>query len=228
MDKGTSDHGPHEPVNVDPSGFNPVALLPYGLTTANVFSAMRDFVSFLGFINNELYRREVARLETIMMAANFSSLVGEFIHGTIPKYCPSLVRNQYHNGHPDLIPHASFPHDRVQYGHEGIEVKASRYDSGWQGHNPENVWLMVFVYESNVPRDEGMGVKAKSFRFLRVYAAELGMEDWKYYGRSEQSRRTVNASIIKSGRGKMIANWIYRAPDEPIMPISLPESVEDE
>ena len=37
------------------------------------------------------------------MPANFSSMVGEFMSATIPKYCKTLAKNTYHNGHPDLV-----------------------------------------------------------------------------------------------------------------------------
>ncbi len=79
----------------------------------------------------------------MLMSANFSSIVGEFMSATIPKYCGSLAKNRYHNGHPDLVPADIFVDNAVQYSSEGVEIKASRYSSAWQGHNPENVWLMV-------------------------------------------------------------------------------------
>jgi hypothetical protein len=111
---------------VDRGCFNSSALLPYGCTIDHVYRAMRDFVDFLGFINTQLNTRGLVRLEVMLMPANFSSLVGEFIINAIPKHCPSLVKNQFHNGHPDLIPTAMYADDAVQYAHEGIEVKASR------------------------------------------------------------------------------------------------------
>jgi hypothetical protein len=97
---------------------------------------MNDFIDFLGFINQQLYSKRIERLEVMLMAANFSSMVGEFMISNIPKYCSSLVKNQYHNGHPDLIPIGMFPKNAVQHSQIGIEIKASRYSSGWQGHNP--------------------------------------------------------------------------------------------
>ncbi len=90
------------PHPVDPRGFNPHTVLPYGLTAAHIQSAMSDFVNFLGFINSQLHSREIERLETMLMPANFSSMVGEFMGSSIPKYCPTIVKNQYHNGHPDI------------------------------------------------------------------------------------------------------------------------------
>lgn len=119
------------PTPIDPAGFNPNAILPYGLTTNHIAAAMTDFLNFLGFINTRLNAEQIPRLESIMMSANFSSLVGEFMNAGIPKYCTTMVKNKYHNGHPDLIPSGMFPDDAVQHASEGIEIKASRYDRGW-------------------------------------------------------------------------------------------------
>ena len=124
---------------------------------------MQDFVSFLGFINQQLHEQELSRLESFLMPANFSSMVGEFMNETVPRYCPTLVKNQYHNGHPDLIPAGMFNGDSVQYTQTGIEIKASRHKSGWQGHNPEAVWLLVFYFDSNTVRDKSKNVAPKPF-----------------------------------------------------------------
>ena len=99
-----------------------------------------------------------------------------------------------------------FPDNKVQYATEGIEVKASRYERGWQGHNPESVWLLVFVFDSNRPQD----TEPRPFKFKSVYSAYLEKEDWKFSGRSETSRRTITASIIQSD-DKLVQNWIYLA-----------------
>ncbi|MBI3959041.1 MAG: hypothetical protein HY328_09550 [Chloroflexi bacterium] len=197
------------PAPLVPDGFNPKCLLPYGLTVEYVRQAMGEFLEFLDFINQQLYTKNLPRLESFLMPANFSSIVGEFMNLTIPNYCPGLVRNQYHNGHPDLIPAGMFPNNSTQYAHEGIEIKGSRHSSGWQGHNPEAVWLMVYNFDSNTSRDSGLGIPPKPFRFLGVYAAKLEESDWNFSGRSESSRRTITASVNRSGVGKMRDNWIY-------------------
>ncbi|HRJ40465.1 MAG: hypothetical protein KJZ86_03490 [Caldilineaceae bacterium] len=170
---------------------------------------MAEFLEFLGLINQQLFTKNLPRLESFLMPANFSSIVGEFMNMTIPKYCSTLVRNQYHNGHPDLIPEGMFPNDSIQYAHEGIEIKGSRHSSGWQGHNPEAVWLLVFTFDSNTSRDSGLGIPPKSFRFVGVYGAKLEESDWNFSGRSETSRRTITASVNRSGVGKMRDNRIY-------------------
>lgn len=194
------------------NGFNPKTVLPYGLKAAYIRSAMQDFLDFLGFVNTQLHSKGIERLETMLMAANFSSMVGEFMGTNIPKYCDSLARNRYHNGHPDLIPAGIFDDDAVQHSQKGIEIKASRYDRGWQGHNPEKVFLMVFVFESNGPQDDYKGLPSIPFRFKTVVGANLKKTDWKYSGRSASSRRTITASVAKSGYEKMKSNWIYNDP----------------
>jgi hypothetical protein len=194
------------PVPVDSNLFNPNSILPYGLTTEHVRRAMVDFVDFLGFINQQLHTKEIPRLESFLMPANFSSIVGEFMNISIPKYCPGLAKNQYHNGHPDLIPRGMFPNNAIQYAQDGIEVKGSRHASGWQGHNPESVWLMVFHFDSNTSNDRRKGIGPKAFRFRGVYVAKLEKEDWTFSGRSATSRRTITASVNRNGVEKMKAN----------------------
>lgn len=198
------------PVPVNPSFFNPNCVLPYGLTAEQIHQAMIEFTDFLGFVNQQLHTKEIPRLESFLMPANFSSIVGEFMNISIPKYCPSLVKNQYHNGHPDLIPRGMFPNNAVQYAQDGVEIKGSRHASGWQGHNPESVWLMVFHFDSNTSNDEKKGSDPKPFRFMGVYVAQLEMEDWTFSGRSATSRRTITASVNRNGVEKMKANWVYK------------------
>lgn len=197
------------PRPVKPERFNSDCVLPYGLTTQHLYQAMTDFIDFLGFINQQLFTKDIPRLETFLMPANFSSIVGEFMNMSIPKYCSNLVKNRYHNGHPDLIPKGVFPDDAVQYAVDGIEVKGSRHKSGWQGHNPEDVWLMVFYFDSNTSNDAKKGFEPKPFVFRGVYAAKLEKDDWNFSGRSATSRRTITASVNQSGLQKMRANWVY-------------------
>ena len=199
------------PSPIEAGSFNPSARLPYGLTADSIGRAMGEFHDFLSFVNTQLGQRGLARLETILMPANFSSLVGEFVANVIPRHCSGLVRNRYHNGYPDLIPARRFPEDAAQHGDAGIEVKASHYPSGWQGHNAEVGWLMVFVFDSNRPRDLDQGMTLRPFRFVKVVAAQLDREHWSYSGRSGASRRTITASVIKAGCQLMDENWIYLA-----------------
>lgn len=200
------------PVPIDESCFNPYAILPYGLTVEHIRLAMNDFVNFLGFLNQTLNDKGIERLESMLMQANFSSIVGEFMSSAIPKYCQTIVKNRYHNGHPDLIPAGRFPADAVHHAQEGIELKGSRHLRGWQGHNAEDAWLMVFSFDSNVQPDASRGVPPRPFSFLQVAGARIDQADWQFSGRSDTSRRTITATVRRSGYDKMMANWIYKVP----------------
>lgn len=151
------------PVPLDPSLFNSNCTLPYGLEVNHIEKAMEEFLSFIGFINQQLYSKQMPRLESFLMPANFSSIVGELMNASIPKYCSGLVKNQYHNGHPDLIPAGKFPDNSVQYSNDGVEIKGSMHSRGWQGHNPESVWLMVFYFDSNTSNDKKKDIGPKPF-----------------------------------------------------------------
>jgi hypothetical protein len=189
---------------------NSSAKIPYGVTAEHIFEAMRAFTDFLHGIDSGLMEKSIARLEDMLMPANFSSIVGEFVVATIPKYAPTVVKNRYHNGHPDLLPAGKYPGDAAQHaGADGIEVKASRYLSAWQGHNAEDAWLMVFVFDGGRPADVVKHIEPKPFRFLMVSGAMLSKADWKFAGRSDTSRRTITASVTPAGAEKMKKNWIY-------------------
>jgi hypothetical protein len=200
------------PIPIRPKDFNPAAVIPHGLTVKHIRQAMNDYLDFLGFINTQLHTREIHRLESMLMQANFSSMVGEFMSAAFPKYCSTIVKNQYHNGHPDLVPAKLYPNNAIQHGSEGIEIKASRYLRGWQGHNAEDVWLMVFAFDSSTPPDESKGIPPRPFRFRLVAGAYIEKADWTFSGRSGTSRRTITASVNRSGYNKMLANWIYKEP----------------
>jgi hypothetical protein len=204
----------YTPEKPDARCFNPKAVIPFGVTTEHICRAMTEFTDFLEFLDLQLFTKKMPRFEDFLMPANFSSMVGEFMGANIPKYCNGVVKNAYHNGHPDLLPTGKYPKNSAQHaGSDGIEIKASRYGKSWQGHNEENVWLMVFVFESGRPTDVAKGIPSPKFRFLKVLGAMLRQSDWRFADRKKTSRRTITASVLPSGCEKMEANWIYRAPD---------------
>lgn len=190
--------------------FNPPAQIPYGCTVEHIRETMNGFLDFLEFVNTQLHTKGIPRLERFLMPANFSSIVGEFMTVNLPNHCLTIVKNNYHNGHPDLLPKGKYLGDSILHADEGIEVKASRYTRGWQGHNPEDTWLMVFVFDANRANDNVKGIQPFPFRFLKVVGALLKKSDWKFSGRTGKSRRTITASVTRSGYDKMEENWIYR------------------
>lgn len=196
------------------NNFNPCAELPHGVEVSHIRNSMNSFIEFLNFVNCQLSTKNMGGLETITMPANFSSIVGEYMCTTIPDHCGSVVKNNHHNGHPDIIPRGRFKNDSLQHGTEGIEIKASRYLKGWQGHNAEECFLMVFCYEAGRPSDQVKKVPKIPFKFLFVGAAKLEFADWSFSGRSGISRRTITASVRRSGYEKIMNNWIYKDDNE--------------
>ena len=194
------------PIQVQRTGFNSDACLPHGLSNDHLYDSMSDFIKFLGVVNKQLHVEKLGRMESFSMPANFSSTVGEFLITRIAEHCPGLVKNTYHNGHPDLVPVDVYEDNSVLHGDQGIEVKASRYEKSWQGHNAETTWLMVFVFDVNSPNDPN---PVRPFRFRRVLGGQLEQTDWSEAGRTGTSRRTPTASVLKPGSDKMEANWIY-------------------
>ena len=70
---------------------------------------------------------------------------------------------------------------------------------------------MVFCFDSNASRDKGLGIEPRPFRFVKVVGARCERKIGSSPGGSATSRRTITASVTRSGFDKMEANWIYRA-----------------
>ena len=111
-------------------------------------------------------------------------------------------------GYPDLLPAGRYATALILKDEEGIEVKASIQKGGWQGHNPETGWIMVFRYMVG-EQDDGSSVP---LTFTEILCAKLSEEDWSFSGRKGPSRRTPTASITASGVEKLRSNFIYRLP----------------
>lgn len=181
--------------------------LPYGLTVETIKATMEEVYHTLHIINLSLVQAGLSRLEETMLGNSFSGLISELIVKALPKYSHTLVRNVKVGGHPDLIPIGKYSENSVLSGDEGIEVKASMQASGWQGHNPEAGWIMIWQYT----KDEiTQPIKNRNLsQFQRVLIARLEKEDWSFSGRKGQSRRTPTASILKSGTQKLLSQAVY-------------------
>ncbi len=195
--------------NVHPRGFNHQLSLPYGLRVAEVRAAMEDIYDFLHNVNRFLTEKGWDRLEEILEAATFSGVLSELAVQSTSRQSASLVKNQFHNGRPDLLPIGTYPGDAVLQGGQGIEVKASRHES-WQGHNIESGWIMIFQHQ--VDTQTQPIENRQPTRFVRVLIAQLQEEDWSFSGRRGTSRRTPTASILRSGKEKLLANPLYLDP----------------
>ena len=196
--------------NLHPRGFNYDVSLPYGLRAAEVRAAIEDIYDFLHNVNRFLTEKGWDRLEETLMAATFSGMISELVVQSMSKQSASLIRNQYHNGRPDLLPRGHYPNDAVLRADEGIEVKASRNEGGWQGHNVESGWIMIFQHQ--VDLETHPIEQREPTKFVRVLIAQLKEEDWSFSGRRAGSRRTITASVVRSGMEKLLAHPLYLDP----------------
>jgi hypothetical protein len=162
----------------------------------------------VGFIDTQLRAQKMARFEDILMAANFNGMVGEFMSRTIPKYCRTVVKNTRHNGRPDLLPAGKYLNDAAQHaGTDGIEIRASRYLKSWQTHKAEDMWLLMFVFQSgrvNPKVSEPVG-----FKFLIVAGGPITKADWPAR-KPEASHAISGESVTTSAAERLMSNWIYK------------------
>lgn len=186
--------------------WNPGAVLPYDLKLEEVKAAVSDVYELLHTLNRGLIAGGQQILEAIVLGNTFSGMLSEFIVRSLARHSTTLARNERVGGHPDLLPKAHYQTFSVLKGEVGIEVKTSRQPGGWQAHNPERCWVMIFRYE--LAEMEPW----KPTRFVEILCAELTKKDWSLAERKKTSRRTRTVSINSSGLLKLRKNFLYREP----------------
>lgn len=196
--------------------FNPNADLPYGVEPNEVREAIKSFYDFYQDLNEFLMLEDHGRIETVLRANNaLSDFIGNAATEELANATDALIVNQKPDGFPDLLPvendaYAAEDYE-VHHGEHGIETKCSKSNGGWQAHNNENAWFIVFRYERGDPEDSIDDMDP--IRFVQILAADLNEDDWSHSGRSGDSRRTITSSIIKSGMDKLRSNPIYQDPE---------------
>lgn len=196
--------------------FNPNANLPYDVIPEEVGEAIQEFYDFYGDLNEFLLAEDHGRLETVLRANNaLSDFVGNVATEELANVSDALTVNQKPDGFPDLLPldnneYAAQDYD-IHHGNEGIETKCSKSNGGWQAHNDESAWFIVFRYTRGDPEESIEDMEP--IRFVQVLAANLDEDDWSHSGRSDESRRTITSSIVGSGMHKLRSNPIYEDPD---------------
>ena len=134
------------PTQLDPRYVNPRASLPYGLRVDEVEKAVSETYRLLHGVNDYLVGAGFLSLEALLLGNSLSGIVSEFLVKNIARASATLEANLKVGGHPDLLPKGHYSSNLVLKGEAGIEVKSSIQRGGWQGHNPEDCWLMVFRY----------------------------------------------------------------------------------
>lgn len=195
--------------------FNPDAELPYGVSPNEVRTAIQEFYDFYAGMNQFFLEEGHGRIETILRANNaLSDFIGNVATEELANASDDLIANQKPDGFPDLLPvdndeYAAQDY-KVHHGDEGIETKCSKSQGGWQAHNNEEAWFVVFRYERGDPDDDIH--EMDPIRFVQILAADLTEDDWSHSGRSDKSRRTITSSIVASGMHKLRSNVIYEEP----------------
>jgi len=182
--------------------------LPYGLTVGEVEEAAAETYRLFHGLNDYLVGGGFRPLEELLLGNSLSGIISEFLVKNIARASAALEVNLKVGGHPDLLPRGYYSSNLVLKGDEGIEVKASIQKGGWQGHNPEDCWLMVFRYGVG----EQDGGELMPLTFVEILCARLTKSDWSFSGRKGASRRTPTASITATGVEKLRDNFIYRLP----------------
>ncbi|MCC6542863.1 MAG: hypothetical protein IT225_11645 [Flavobacteriales bacterium] len=188
---------------------NRAATLPYGLTVAEVAEAVGETYRLFNGLNGFLTSSGFRPFEELLLGNSLSGVLSEFLVKNIARCSDKVLANVKVGGHPDLLPVGVYSSDQVLKGHEGIEVKSSIQRGGWQGHNPEDCWLLIFRYIIGKQKDG----KIVPLTFVEILCAQLTKADWSYSGRKGESRRTPTASITTHGMVKLRSNAIYRLPE---------------
>jgi len=196
--------------------FNPNSNLPYGVEPEEVKASIKEFYDFYSDLNDFLLSEDHGRIETLLRANNaLSDFVGNIATEELAECSDTLIHNQKQDGFPDILPrdneeYASQNYE-IHHGDDGIETKCSKSSGGWQAHNNESAWFVVFRYERGDPESDPR--EMEPIRFVQVLCANLTEDDWSHSGRSEDSRRTITSSIVESGMDKLRSNPIYEDPD---------------
>ncbi len=196
------------PTKLDPRYVNRRVILPYEFRVKEVEKAVAETYRLFHGLNDFLEGGGFRPLEELLLGNSLSGIISEFLVKNIARASATLEANMKVGGHPDLLPRGHYSSNLVLKGDEGIEVKSSIQRGGWQGHNPEDCWLMVFRY--------AIGEQAKGesvpLTFLEILCAKVDRSDWSFSGRKGTSRRTPTASITASGVEKLQHNFLYRLP----------------
>lgn len=158
--------------------FDLSVLLPEGLTVDHLEAAMRETRGVFKAVNDGLRNYGLPSINGLIRRNQYSGLVSDILTRMLDKH--SDFKKLENTAFPDL----RNPKTRV-----GIEIKATTRDPwGTVGHNVASGWFLTAEYRID---NEGLP------EFSRIWVGELVEEDFIFRGRSEESRRTITASVRK-------------------------------
>lgn len=190
----------------DRTKFNQDLELPYELRLRDFELAMQDVYDFFYDVNTFLTRKGLHRLEDMLRPAAMSGLISDMLTASLAQHARSLVENQYHNGHPDLIVTGVYPNNSVKSGEKGVEIKTTRKAGGAvDTHGARDQWMCVFVYSVD-NQTEPAHDRAPAI-FKELYLGHVTVEDFRKNARGELGTRT--ATLDRYGIAKLRNSWVY-------------------
>jgi hypothetical protein len=201
---------------VDRSGLRQPAdlpwALPHHLNPQVVFRLVEDLHQLLYDLNTQLDARGYEPMERLLDSAGFSGFISRAIADRIAAQSRALVLNRYHNGYPDLLPRDTYAQDSVAHGAlGGLEVKASRYETGWQAHGQRAGWFCIVQFDLDL--DEAIARRDRQpTKVVGVYVAELEQDDWSWQPAAEGKIRSGTASVKPVGMEKLRSGAVWVDP----------------
>lgn len=193
---------------LDPSKFNPLAVLPYELRLDDIRAAVQDVYDFFHDVNTGLEAKGLDRLDDTLRPAIMSGVLSDMLTASLAKHSRTLVVNQYFNGHPDLVLKGEYAGNAVRAGDKGIEIKTTRKTGGAvDTHGAREQWMCVFVYGVDNATEPARERRAMSF--TEIYLGYVTVADFRRNERGELGTRT--ATLHAQGVSKLRQSWIYRA-----------------
>jgi hypothetical protein len=184
--------------------------LPYNLRPVDLHRMVEDIYDMLHEVNVKLHEMGYDRMEELLDSAGYSGFVSRSAVDRIDRFSKGLVRNNYPNGYPDLLPRGVYAGDRVQHGEQGgLEVKATRSETNWQAHGPRSGWFCLLKF--NFDDDDAKALHDREPTVIEaVMVSELSKDDWNWQPAKEGRIRSGTASVKPSGRVKLRngAVWI--------------------
>lgn len=192
---------------VNQSKFNTACTLPYSLRAKDFEMAMQDVYDFFFDVNNLLSSKGLTRLDDMLRPAGMSGLISDMLTASLARHSRTLVENEYHNGHPDLIVRGKYANNAVKSGKDGVEIKTTRKPGGAvDTHGARDQWMCSFVYV--VDNATQPAVDREAMQFTEVYVAQVVEADFRKNERGELGTRT--ATLDRAGLVKLRACWLYR------------------
>lgn len=192
---------------VDDSGFNSRAVLPFQLRLKDFELAMQDIYDFFYDVNTALIGKGLQRMDDMLRPAIMSGLLSDMLTASLARHSRTLTENEYFNGHPDLIVKGVYAGNSIKSGSEGVEIKTTRKAGGAvDTHGARDQWMCVFVYMIDAESEPANA--RRPMTFTEVYLGEVTREDFRKNARGELGTRT--ATLHKDGVAKLRSNWIFK------------------